>query len=126
MNHRYQKHIITCANYIVIMNKMKAGILKEKIEIWEPTVIETEFGDSKTTYSVFYTTRAHVIHGSGSRTNENNEIFYPTNKTFIVRNYVPVTEPMQIKFEGKFYRILSIISNKYYNDKEIYTELVNE
>lgn len=105
---------------------MKAGLLKEKIEIYKPTVVTTDYGNSKLTYSLYYTTRANVQYNSGTRTRENDEVFYPNNKTFIVRHYVPVTEPMQIKFEDKFYRILSINADKYYNDKVIYTELVNE
>lgn len=105
---------------------MKAGILKEKIEIYEPTIITTDYGNSKREYTLHYTTRANVQYNSGARVNENDEVFYPNNKTFIVRHYVPVTEPMRIKFEDKFYRIISINSDKYYNDKVIYTELVNE
>ncbi len=105
---------------------MKAGILKEKIEIWEPQVTTTDYGDTKIDYVLFYTTRANVQYNSGSRVNENSEVFYPTNKTFIVRHYVPVREPMRIKFEDKFYQISSIVPNKYYNDKVIYSELVNE
>ena len=105
---------------------MKAGILKENIEIWEPNIITTEYGDSKMEYTWFYTTRANVQYNSGTRVNENNEVFYPTNKTFIVRHYVPVKEVMRIKFDDKFYRIISINADKYYNDKVIYTELVNE
>jgi head-tail adaptor len=105
---------------------MKAGILKEKIEIYAPTVETTEYGNSRTVYSLHYTTRASVQYNSGTRTNQNDEIFYPVTKTFIVRHYVPVTEPMRIKHDGKTYRIISIEPNKYYNDKEIITELVNE
>lgn len=105
---------------------MKAGLLKEKIEIYSPDIITTEYGDSKVEYMLHYTTRANVQYNSGARVNENNEVFYPNNKTFIVRHYVPVEEPMRIKFENKFYRIISINSDKYYNDKVIYTELVNE
>lgn len=105
---------------------MKAGILKERIEIHEPRIITTEYGDSKTEYSLFYVTRANVKYNSGSRVTENDEIVYPHSKTFIVRHYVPVKEPMRIKFEDNFYRIISINSNKYYNDKKIYAELVNE
>lgn len=105
---------------------MKAGILKEKIEIWEPVITTTDYGDTKIDYELFYTTRANVQYNAGARVNENSEVFYPTNKTFIVRHYVPVREPMRIKFEDKFYQISSIVPNKYYNDKVIYTELVNE
>lgn len=105
---------------------MKAGILREKIEIYAPTVLNTEYGNTKTEYTLSYTTRASVQYDSGSRGNQNNEIFYSVTKTFIVRHYVPVSEPMRIKHEDKFYRIISIQPNKYYNDKEIITELVNE
>jgi head-tail adaptor len=105
---------------------MKAGILKEKIEIYEPVITTTDYGDTKTTWSLFYTTHAAVMHNGGSRGNENNEVFYSTNKTFIIRHYVPVVEKMRIKFEGKYYQITSIIPNKYFNDKEIQTQLVNE
>lgn len=105
---------------------MKAGILKEKIEIYKPVVMQTDFGNSKTDYQQCYETRAAVLHNGGTRLNQNSEIFYPNNKTFITRHYVPVVENMRIKFENKFYQITSITPNKYYNDKEIYTELVNE
>lgn len=105
---------------------MKAGLLKEKIEVYKPVTVTTDYGDSTTQYELFYTTRAHVMYNSGTRVNENSEIFYPTNRTFIVRHYVPVEEPMRIKFEDKYYQIISIDPNKYHNDREIYTRLVNE
>lgn len=105
---------------------MKAGKLKDIIEIWKPVVNTTEYGDSVTQYEFHYKTRAEVIYNSGSRTNENDEIFYPTSRTFRVRYYVDVKEPMRIKFDDKFYQIISIEPNKYYNNKTIITELVNE
>lgn len=105
---------------------MKAGILKEKIEIWKPIVVTTEFGSSKIEYELSYTTRSSVIHNSGYKNDSNNEIFYSQDKTFIVRTYVPVVENMRIRYDGKFYAINSIIVNKYYNDKTIDATLVNE
>lgn len=105
---------------------MKAGILREKIEIYKPETITTEYGDSETEYVLHYTTRASILYNSGTKTNENNEVFYPTTKTFIVRHYVPVDEPMRIKFEDKYYQILSVNKNKYYNDITIVADLVNE
>lgn len=128
MNHKYQKLISTCANYIanLLNDNMKAGILKENIEIYEPVTVTTDFGNTTQTWQRFYTTRAAVMHNGGTRLNQNDEIFYPNNKTFIVRHYVPVVEKMRIHYQGKKYQITSIIPNKYFNDKEIYTTLVNE
>ena len=105
---------------------MKAGILKEVIELYEPKTIITEFGNQQTDKQYVCKTRASVQYDSGSRINQNDEIFYPVTKTFIVRYYIPVTEPMRIKHDNKFYRIISIEPNKYYNDKRIVTELINE
>lgn len=105
---------------------MKAGILKEHIEIYEPVTVTTDFGNTTQTWQLFYTTRASVLHNGGTRLNQNDEIFYPNNKTFIVRHYVPVVEKMRIHYQCKMYQITSIVPNKWYNDKEIYTTLVNE
>jgi len=105
---------------------MKAGKLRDIIEIFKPVLNTTEYGDSVTSYEFHYKTRAEVIYNSGTKTNENNEVFYSTSRTFRVRYYVDVTEPMRIKFKDKYYQIISIEPNKYYNNKTIITELVNE
>ena len=105
---------------------MKAGKLRDTIEIFKPVVNTTEYGGSVTSYEFHYKTRAEVIYNSGSKTNENNEVFYSTSITFRIRYYVDVKETMRIKFQDKYYQIISIEPNKYYNNKTIITELVNE
>lgn len=105
---------------------MKAGTLKYIIEIYRPVITSTDFGNTHTEWEFHYKTHANMIFNSGNRINENNEIFYPTTRTFIVRHYVPVEDTMRIKFEDKYYQIVSINKNKYYNDIEINTDLVNE
>lgn len=122
----YQMHTTIYANYIGNIIKMKAGILKNQIGIYTPVITTTDYGNTKTEYELVTTTRANVRYNSGSRVVENDEIFYPHSKTFIVRHYVQVTEPMRIKYEDKFYRIISINFNQTYRDKEIIAELVNE
>ena len=105
---------------------MKAGNLKEKIEIYKPVATKTDFGNNRITYELHYTTRCMVRHDSGNKEETNGEIFHSKNKMFIVRYYVPVQENMRIKYEGDFYSIQSIIPNKYYNNLEMYCTLVNE
>lgn len=105
---------------------MKAGLLKEKVYIYKPLVTKTDFGDTKVTYELSYTTRAGVLWNSGSRENENNEIFFAQNKTFIIRRYVPITEQCRIKYENKYYRVLSIEPNKKYHNLTVETTLINE
>lgn len=105
---------------------MRAGLLKEVINIYKPTVTKTETGAQKLTYELYYTTRSHVMHNSGSRDNESGEIFYSNNKTFVVRTYVPINEHMVIEYNSKRFKIISIIPNKWYGNLEIYTETIND
>lgn len=105
---------------------MKAGMLKEVVELYKPLVTKSDFGGTNVSYEKFYTTRAGVLWDSGSRENENNEIFFAQYKTFIMRKYVPITEQSRIKYNNKLYRVLSIEPNKKYNNLTIVTELINE
>lgn len=105
----------------------RAGLLNEVITILTPTSNVNEFGEKVQTYSIRYTTRARVEHDSGTRSNENNEIFYSYQKSFTVRSYVPVNEFDLIQYNGKKYRITSIDDRiKTHNDKLIITELIND
>lgn len=104
---------------------MKAGILKEIIQIYEPVVEKTAHGASRTTWQLFYETHANVSYSGGNRSDEHGEVVYNNSYRFIVRHYVPVKENMRIKYNTNDYKIISIEPNKYYNDKEIYCEKVN-
>lgn len=105
----------------------RAGLLQEIIRIYSPTSTVNEYGEKVQTYVKTYETRARVLHDNGTRTTENNEIFYSYQKTFNVRSYVPVTEFDQIEYNDKRYRILSIEDRvKTSNDKLIITELIND
>lgn len=104
---------------------MNAALLKEPIDIYELNTTKTEYGTIQTSYTLKYHTRSYVKFNSENMTVSEGEIFFPVNRTFIVRSYVPVVETDQIEFEGKRYKILSINKNKYYNDTEIQTVLLN-
>jgi hypothetical protein len=104
---------------------MNAAILKDPIDIYELVTTKTEYGTIQTSYNLKYHTRAYVRFNSENMTVSEGEVYFPINKTFIVRAYVPVVETDQIEHEGTRYKILSINKNKYYNDIEINTTTVN-
>lgn len=104
---------------------MQSHLLKQPIDIYELVVSKTEYGTIQTSYTLKYHTRSYVRFNSENMTVSEGEVFFPVNRTFIVRSYVPVVETDQIEFEGKRYKILSINKNKYYNDTEIQTVLLN-
>ena len=104
---------------------MNSAILKDPIDIYELTTIKTEYGTIQTSYNLKYHTRAYVRFNSENLTVSEGEVYFPINRTFIVRAYVPVVETDQIEYEGKRYKILSINKNKYFNDIEINTTIIN-
>lgn len=104
---------------------MDSALLRDKIDIYDLDVTKTEYGTIQKSYDYVRSTRAHVIFDSENQVVSEGEIFYPVNRTFIIRSYVPITERCRIKWKDQFWSILSINDNKYYNDKEIRTTLVN-
>lgn len=105
---------------------MKSCLLKDKIGIFELVTNKTEYGTIQTSYTEKYSTRAFVKFNSETMTVSEGEIYFPITRTFIVRSHVPVTETDRIKWDNKFWKITSINKNKYYNDIEINTTVVND
>lgn len=103
-----------------------AGLFKEPIEIYDMTSTINDYGERKNTLTKTYSTRAKVSHNSGSRTVIDQEIQTPYIKTFVVRIYVPVLDTSWILYEGKYYRVTSIDTDKDLQQKVIICEIVNE
>lgn len=104
---------------------MNSALLKDPIDIYALQTTKTAYGTIKTEYVLKYHTRSSVQFNSENMVVSEGEVWFPTNRTFIVRAYVPVTETDQIEWNGKRWKILSINTNKYYNDMEIQCTLVN-
>lgn len=95
---------------------MNSADLKERINIYELTVTATEFGDTHDEYSFKYSCRARVNYSTGSRTVDNDAIFYSEDREFIVRSYVPIKNTDIIEWDNFLWQVLSIDKNKAYND----------
>lgn len=105
---------------------MKASDLEYRIEIYRQVVARSASGAANISYEYRCSTRAHIRYASGSRTVENNEIFYDVDRQFVVRHYVPVEETDIIHWNNQRWRILSIDRNREWNDIIIQTTLINE
>lgn len=105
---------------------MRAGILKEKIEIITPQITTNDYGEQTTEWVLKYSTRARLIHTSGNRIEPNSEIFYSYTKTLEIRDYVPVDDFDRIIWNEKQYRILDIEPDESQMKKIIRVELVND
>ena len=105
---------------------MRAGLLKEKIDIITPKIATNDYGEQTTEWELKYPTRARLIHTSGNRIEPNGEIFYSHMKTLEVRSYVPVDDFDRIIWNEKQYRILDIEPDEGQMKKIIRVELVND
>ena len=105
---------------------MNSALLRHPIQIYTLATEKTVYGTIKTSWTEKYSTRAHIIFNSESQVVSEGEIFYPTNRTFVVRSYVPVTETDRIHWDNKDWKINSINKNDYYGNIEIQTTLVNK
>lgn len=106
---------------------MNAGTLTEIISVFRPVVEEGKYGPKKTVYVPYINkTKARIKWNNGARTNENNEILYSYNISFVVRGYHVIDEYMRIKWNNKMYRILNVIPDKHLNEIKIDAELLTE
>lgn len=108
------------------MGIIGAGRLNETIEIWFLDVQTTEYGDTHEEYKFASNARAYVDHAAGSLNIENFEIFNAYHKSFTVRFHTDVHDTDRIKYNGKFYRIITIDIDRPKQIKIIQTELINE
>ncbi|MBP5784548.1 MAG: phage head closure protein [Methanobrevibacter sp.] len=105
---------------------MWAGLRNESIDIMRYTSAPNAFGEVVKTLVKEYSTRAKVVHLSGSRIVRNDEIQYPYNKTFVLRYNSPITEDNLIKWQGKLWRVQSIDNDRAMMQTVVVTEIVNE
>lgn len=105
---------------------MNAALLKNPIEIHELVTEQNEYGEVRSYYRYKCSTRSHIMFNSENQVVSEGEVFYPINRTFIVRAYIPIVETDRIKWDNKMWKVMSINKNIYYNDIEIQTTLVND
>ena len=100
-------------------------MLKHPIQLYNLVTEKNPYGAIQSSYAYRCSTKAHIIFNSENQVVSEGEVFYPITLTFIVRSYIPVKETDRIKWEDKFWKIMSINKNIYFNDIEIVTTLVN-
>jgi len=108
------------------MSVISSGRLSEVIEIWIQDVYTSEYGDSDIRFKFAANARAMVDHTAGSLNIENFEIFNAYHKSFTVRIHTDVRDTDRIKYNGNFYRIITIDIDRPKQIKIIQTELINE
>lgn len=105
---------------------MRSGLLDTEVKILRPEITRNAFGEQEEEYKYHYTTKARVLHNSGSRDIQNGEILHTYIKTIEVWKYVDVIETDFIVLNGKQYRILEIEPDKVQQKQIITLELIND
>lgn len=106
---------------------MKAAVLTEQITIQKPITIKSDTGSESIDYEDVITCRARVVFNSGTRLNENGDMFFTNNITFHIRRFYQFNELYRIRWNGHNYRITAPIEhNKPTQSIIIQTELIND
>lgn len=84
---------------------MRAGLLKEVVDIYRPTVSTNALGEQVTIYTKVNTYRARVVHRSHNRDNFEGDINYPNVQHLQLRIYVDIKDNDIIKFQEHYYRL---------------------
>lgn len=84
---------------------MRAGLLKEVVDIYRPTVSTNALGEQVTIYTKVNTYRARVVHHSHNRDNFEGDINYPNVQHLQLRIYVDIKDNDIIKFQEHYYRL---------------------
>lgn len=105
---------------------MRAGLLKDIVQIYRPTVTRNSVGEQVTTYTLLRTIHARNIVHRQTRTNDNGDVWLPSAKTIEVRIYQPINDTDLINWNGKTYRIVSIDTDKPLALKRLELEELND
>lgn len=95
---------------------MDSGQLHDRIDIYELVITKSPYGDTNREWQKKYSTRARVNYSSGTRTMENDEIFFSVDREFIMRHYVPIVDTDIIVWNNEKWRVLTIDHNRQYNN----------
>jgi len=108
------------------MGLIASGRLNETIEIWYLDIKTSDYGDTTEEWKFSANARAMVDHTAGSLNIENFEVFNAYHKSFTVRIHTDVRDTDRIKYNGNFYRIITIDIDRPKQTKTIVTELIKE
>lgn len=84
---------------------MRAGLLKEVIEVFSPVVNTNDFGEQTTIYNHSHTYRARILHRTHGRENMNGDVVYPNSHELQVRIYTDINDYDIILFQNHYYRL---------------------
>lgn len=91
----------------------RAALYNNYCEIYSCSWEGLEYGNVNRSYKHLRSTRCGVDNRPGSKTTENGEVVFDYSKTFYMRYYVPVLEGYMIKYQDKFYEVLSIVKDTF-------------
>lgn len=106
---------------------MRAGAMKYKLQLLEPSYREDRMGAKKTTYTKRRTVWAERITTSGHRSEEVGEHFPDYTAQFNIRDAHTIAENWRVRqLGGHLYTVTAIIPNLDRGFKTLICERVNE
>lgn len=106
---------------------MNTSKLREEIlPLYRKTIVRSDFGSYKEETKFIKNMRGGLLNQSENKSFLNDELQFVQFRTFLVRIYEPVQENDVIEWNGHKWVVNSVITNKYFKNKEISLQVINE
>lgn len=105
---------------------MRAGILKNIVEIQRKQTNKNEFGETVESWQTLKSIRAGVKFISGTETDQNKEVFYQERILITIRTKSGITHQDRIKYNSVKYAIKAINYDSLNQTEQITAEKINE
>lgn len=104
---------------------MRSGEFKYPVKIYHPHEYIDDYGEQVKEYQLYTTTKASINWKSGTKTEQNFELFIPNTITLYLRHYTKITDDTRIEIQGKMYDVISYHNDLKYRDIEVTVKEVN-
>lgn len=102
---------------------IKAGDLRNRIQIMRPESIIDEYGATTKGYVLFATVWANVRHLSGSETIKGDAVAAKVKASIRIRYRNDLTDAMQVACDGQTYQIKAVVPDV---SRRVFTDLACE
>lgn len=105
---------------------MRAGALREKIDVLQLTTTKDEYGNASQAWKLLMSIRASRDFRDGARVAENFEVVNTQHITLRTYLRTAVQRNMRVVYRGEVYTIKSVDANVVKREMKIECELLNE
>lgn len=105
---------------------MIAGLLNERVMLYEPTMSTDKYGSVKTAYTEYKEVAAEVRWKTGNTVNQEPEIIATNRIEVILRSAIPAVREWRLRYMDDIFHIDAVEHNRRKGYKRLFCTRVNE